>query len=340
MKVDDFDFVLPDELIAQTPLEQRDHSRLLVVHRDTGILEDRSFQTITEYLRPSDVLVLNDTRVIPARLYGQNPKKSGLVEVFLLRPWGDGKWEVLVRPGKKARPGAEIVFSPQLSCRVGDLTPSGGRLVEFAFEGNFEAILEALGETPLPPYIHEKVADPERYQTVYSKHSGSVAAPTAGLHFTQELLKSIEKLGVAIVPLTLHVGLGTFRPVQVEQVENHVMHEEYYELMEDSATTINNRLQSGGRVFAVGTTSVRVLETLADEQGHVKAGAGWTDIFIYPGYQFKIVDVLLTNFHLPKSSLLMLVSAFAGLKTIQDAYEHAIQERYRFFSFGDGMLLV
>lgn len=340
MKVDDFDFVLPDELIAQTPLERRDHSRLLVVHRETGVLEDRNFQAITDYLRPSDVLVLNNTRVIPARLYGQNPKKSGLVEVFLLRPWGDGKWEVLVRPGKKARPGAEIVFSPQLSCTIDDITPSGGRLVEFAFEGDFEAILETLGETPLPPYIHEKVSDPERYQTVYSKHSGSVAAPTAGLHFTQELLSAIEALGVAIVPLTLHVGLGTFRPVHVERVEDHIMHEEYYELAEDSATIINDRLQSGGRVFAVGTTSVRVLETLADEQRRVRAGSGWTNIFIYPGYQYKIVDVLLTNFHLPKSSLLMLVSAFADVKTIQHAYEHAIRERYRFFSFGDGMLLV
>lgn len=340
MKVDDFDFALPAELIAQTPLEHRDRSRLLVVHRDTGVLEDRNFHEITDYLHPSDVLVLNDTRVIPARLYGKNSKKSGLVEVFLLRPWGNGIWEVLVKPGKKARPGAEIIFSPQLSCRVDDLTPSGGRLVEFAFEGDFDAILETLGETPLPPYIHEKVSDPERYQTVYSKHSGSVAAPTAGLHFTQELLASIGQLGVAIVPLTLHVGLGTFRPVQVDRVEDHFMHEEYYELTEASAATINDRLQSGGRVFAVGTTSVRVLETLADVKGQVKAGSGWTDIFIYPGYQFKVIDALLTNFHLPKSSLLMLVSAFADPKMIRDAYEHAILERYRFFSFGDGMLLV
>lgn len=347
MRVDDFNFVLPDKLIAQTPLEHRDHSRLLVVHKDTGVLEDRSFPAITDYLRPSDVLVLNDTRVIPARLYGQNcrsgqcgSQKSGLVEVFLLRPFGHGQWEVLVKPGKKARPGANIVFSPLLSCHVIDVTPSGDRLVEFEFSGDFDAILETLGETPLPPYIHEKIADPERYQTVYSKHSGSVAAPTAGLHFTPELLSSIEALGVAIVPLTLHVSLGTFRPVKVDRVEDHIMHEEYYALTEASAETINGRLRSGGRVFAVGTTSVRVLETLGDENGQVHAGSGWTNIFIYPGYRFKVVDCLLTNFHLPKSSLLMLVSAFADVRTIQEAYEHAILERYRFFSFGDGMLLV
>jgi len=340
MRVDDFDFALPEALIAQKPLEHRDHSRLRVVHKDTGVLEDRSFPAILDYLRPEDVLVLNDTRVIPARLYGQNVDKAGLVEVFLLRPFGQGQWEVLVKPGKKARPGATITFSPMLSCRVLDLTPSGGRLVEFEFNGDFEAILETLGETPLPPYIHEKISDPERYQTVYSKHSGSVAAPTAGLHFTQELLSSIETMGVAVVPLTLHVGLGTFRPVQVERVEDHIMHEEYYELTAASAETINDRLRSGGRVFAVGTTSVRVLETLGTEEGIVRAGSGWTDIFIYPGYRFKVVNCMLTNFHLPKSSLLMLVSAFAGLQTVRDAYEHAILEQYRFFSFGDGMLLV
>lgn len=340
MRVDDFDYVLPEELIAQTPLERRDHSRLLVVHRDTGMLEDRSFSSITEYLRPSDVLVLNDTRVIPARLYGQNPQKSGVVELLLLRPLGDGHWEVLVKPGKKARVGAEIVFSPALSCKVVDVTPSGGRHVEFVYTGDFDSILETLGETPLPPYIHERLDDPERYQTVYSKHAGSVAAPTAGLHFTPELLETIEGLGVAVVPLTLHVGLGTFRPVKADRVEDHVMHEEYYELSEESAAIINDRLRAGGRVFAVGTTSVRVLETLADDRGHVRAGSGWTDIFIYPGYRFRVVDVLLTNFHLPKSSLLMLVSAFADTQTIRFAYEHAILERYRFFSFGDGMLLV
>ncbi|MCK9526012.1 MAG: tRNA preQ1(34) S-adenosylmethionine ribosyltransferase-isomerase QueA [Limnochordia bacterium] len=340
MRVDEFDFVLPDELIAQTPLNERDHSRLLVVHKDTGLLEDRSFASITEYLRPMDVLVLNDTRVIPARLHGRNPARSGLVEVLLLRPYEQGKWEVLVKPGKKAGVGAEIVFSPLLACKVVDVTASGGRLVEFAYEGDFDQILQTLGETPLPPYIHERIADPERYQTVYSKHSGSVAAPTAGLHFTPELLTAVQALGVAICPLTLHVGLGTFRPVKAELVQDHIMHEEYYELTEASARVINDRLRCGGRIFAVGTTSVRVLETLADESGLIQAGSGWTDIFIYPGYSFKLVDGLLTNFHLPKSSLLMLVSAFAGAKTIRDAYEHAIMERYRFFSFGDCMLLV
>ncbi len=340
MRVDDFDFALPNELIAQKPLEHRDHSRLLVVHKDTGDIEDRSFPDILEHLRPSDVLVLNDTRVIPARLYGQNPGRSGMVEIFLLRPYGDSKWEVLVKPGKKARVGAEIVFSSLLSCKVLDVTSSGGRLVEFSFKGEFEEVLEQLGETPLPPYIHEKIQDPRRYQTVYSKHSGSVAAPTAGLHFTPELLATIEQSGVAIVPLTLHVGLGTFRPVQVSNVEDHIMHEEYYELTEASAQTINERRRLSGRVFAVGTTSVRVLETVADERGHVHAGSGWTNIFIYPGYPFRVVDGLLTNFHLPKSSLLMLVSAFADIQTIKNAYQHAILKQYRFFSFGDAMLLV
>ncbi|NLL49108.1 MAG: tRNA preQ1(34) S-adenosylmethionine ribosyltransferase-isomerase QueA [Firmicutes bacterium] len=341
MRVDDFDFALPDELIAQTPLEKRDASRLLVVHKDTGQVEDRTFSDLIQYLKPTDVVVLNDTRVIPARLFGQNkgPQKSGLVELLLLRPYEQGMWEVLVKPGKRARVGAEIQFSPELSCKVVEITKSGGRLVEFDYEGDFDQILQTLGETPLPPYIHEKIEDPERYQTVYSKHSGSVAAPTAGLHFTPELLQGMENLGVAICPVTLHVGLGTFRPVKSELVQDHVMHEEYYELSEESARIINDRLRLGGRVFAVGTTSVRVLETLATPHGQVRPGSGWTDIFIYPGYSFKIVDVLLTNFHLPKSSLLMLVSAFAGPEVIRGAYAHAVQDGYRFFSFGDCMLL-
>lgn len=340
MRVDDFDFLLPDELIAQTPLKQRDHSRLLVVHKDTNSFEDRSFPSFLEYLRPSDVVVLNDTRVLPARLYGQNPHKSGMVEILLLRPYEDAKWEVLVKPGKKARVGAKIVFSPQLSCEILEITPSGGRLVAFRFTGDFQEILEHLGETPLPPYIHERLDDPERYQTVYSKHSGSVAAPTAGLHFTPELLGAVKDLGVAIVPLTLHVGLGTFRPVQGDSVEEHIMHEEYYELTEASAEVINSRKKAGGRVFAVGTTSVRVLESAANAEGVLRAGSGWTNIFIYPGYHFKTVDALLTNFHLPKSSLFMLVSAFADTRTIQAAYQHAILNQYRFFSFGDAMLLL
>lgn len=340
MRVAEFDFLLPEELIAQTPLVDRDHSLLLTVDRQTGTLQDRTFSAILEYLDPRDVLVLNDTRVLPARLFGQNEKSAGPIEILLLRPYGEGVWEVLVKPGKRAKIGAKLVFSPLLSCEVREITESGGRLVSFQFSGDFQTILETLGETPLPPYIHERLADPERYQTVYSKHKGSVAAPTAGLHFTPQLLAEIEQRGVAIAPLTLHVGLGTFRPVQADVVEEHVMHEEFYELSEASAMLINERRQAGGRVIAVGTTSVRVLETVANQQGEVVAGSGWTTIFIYPGYTFKVVDGLLTNFHLPKSSLLMLVSAFAGTELIRKSYQHAIAEKYRFFSFGDAMLLV
>lgn len=340
MRVDDFDFHLPDELIAQTPLEKRDQSRLLVVHRDTGMLEDRNFSSLLEYLRPQDVLVINDTKVLPARLMGQNPQRAGVVEILLLRPYDQGRWEVLVKPGKKARVGAEIVFSPLLSCEVLEITPNGSRVVQFRFQGDFSEILDQLGETPLPPYIQEKLDDPNRYQTVYAKNSGSVAAPTAGLHFTPELLAAIKEMGVEVVPLTLHVGLGTFRPVQVDNVEEHVMHEEYYHLSQESADLINARRKSGGRVFAVGTTSVRVLESVVRESGELREASGWTDIFIYPGYQFQVVDALITNFHLPKSTLLMLVAAFADLETIRNAYEHAISQRYRFFSFGDGMLLL
>lgn len=340
MRVDDFDFSLPNELIAQTPLSKRDQSRLLVVNKKTGALKEQVFSEILDYLRPEDVLVINDTRVLPARLYGQNQHSKGPVEILLLRPYGEGTWEVLVKPGKRAKIGAKIEFSAQLSCEVIEITASGGRLVDFKYSGNFEQILATLGETPLPPYIHEKIQDPERYQTVYSKYSGSVAAPTAGLHFTPELLNAIKLLGVAIVPLTLHVGLGTFRPVQGEKVEDHVMHEEFYQISSASAQLINKRKQAGGLVFAVGTTTVRVLESVANAQNLVQSGSGWTNIFIYPGYSFKIVDHLITNFHLPKSSLLMLVSAFAGFETIQTAYEYAIKERYRFFSFGDAMLLL
>ncbi|NLM41361.1 MAG: tRNA preQ1(34) S-adenosylmethionine ribosyltransferase-isomerase QueA [Firmicutes bacterium] len=340
MRVDEFDFELPPELIAQKPLAVRSASRLLVVHKDNGDLEDRQFVDVLHYLQPEDVLVVNDSRVLPARLYGRNRERAGLIEVLLLRPYGEGKWEVLVRPGKKARVGAQIEFSPRLSCEVLENTPSGGRLVQFACTGDFDAVLAELGETPLPPYIREKLDDPERYQTVYAKHSGSVAAPTAGLHFTPELLAEIGRRGVAVASVTLHVGLGTFRPVQVENVEEHVMHEEFFELSPESAAVINGRRRAGGRIVAVGTTSVRVLETLADSDGTVRAGSGWTDIFIYPGYTFKAVDALITNFHLPKSSLLMLVSAFAGRETIMRAYEHAVAQRYRFFSFGDSMLLL
>ncbi|HHU61081.1 MAG: tRNA preQ1(34) S-adenosylmethionine ribosyltransferase-isomerase QueA [Bacillota bacterium] len=340
MKVADFDFRLPDELIAQTPLEKRDESRLLVVNRTKENICHGSFPDLIGYLTPKDVLVINDTRVLPARLFGQNVKTLGLVEILLLRPFDEGQWEVLVKPGKRARVGAKIMFSPQLACEVLEITSSGGRLVNFQFSGDFEEILSTLGETPLPPYIHKKIEDPERYQTVYSNRSGSVAAPTAGLHFTPEILGKVQDLGVAVVPLTLHVGLGTFRPVQSERVEDHVMHEEYYTLEERSAQIINERKREGGRVFAVGTTSVRVLESVSDDQGQVHSGSGWTNIFIYPGYSFKVIDALLTNFHLPRSSLLMLVSAFAGTSTVKNAYEHAIDQGYRFFSFGDAMLIV
>lgn len=340
MRVADFDFVLPDELIAQTPLEQRDQSRLLVVNKDLGTLADRSFSNLVEYLHPEDCLVVNDSRVFPARLFGKNRQRQGVVEILLLRPHSETKWEVLVKPGKKARIGAQIVFSSQLACSVVKTTASGTRIVEFSFQGDFAKILDELGETPLPPYIHEKIEDPNRYQTVYAKHSGSVAAPTAGLHFTPKLLADIKQKGVAVAPLTLHVGLGTFRPVQVENVEDHLMHAEFFQLGSATAELINSRRKAGGRVVAVGTTSVRVLESIADDQGYLQESSGWTDIFIYPGYRFKVVDALVTNFHLPKSSLLMLVAAFADLNTIRDAYEHAITERYRFFSFGDGMLIV
>ncbi|NLJ80321.1 MAG: tRNA preQ1(34) S-adenosylmethionine ribosyltransferase-isomerase QueA [Firmicutes bacterium] len=340
MKVDEFDFTLPEELIAQTPLEFRDQSRLIVVSKNTFSFQDQVFTRIIDYLRPEDVLVLNDTRVLPARLYGRNRGQAGPVEILLLRPLGNGRWEVLVKPGKRARVGAEIVFSPDLQCRVLEITPSGGRLVDFKCRGDFYRVLNTLGKTPLPPYIHRRLDNPERYQTVYSKNSGSAAAPTAGLHFTTGLLEQIQKQGTAIAALTLHVGLGTFRPVRAENVEEHIMHEEFYYLPETSAEIINARKKAGGRIFAVGTTSVRVLETVVDAQGMVQPGSGWTKLFIYPGYQFKAVDALLTNFHLPRSSLLMLVSAFAGTATIKAVYKYAVEQRYRFFSFGDAMLLL
>jgi len=343
MKVSEFDFHLPEELIAQTPLPQRDASRLLVTERFGTELQDRQFRDIVEYLDADDVLVINQTRVIPARLFGVRADTGGPVEILLLRPYGGARWEVLVKPGKRARVGIRIEFGPKLACTVMDVTEIGSRLVDFEFNGNFNEILEELGETPLPPYIHEKLDDGERYQTVYSKEAGSVAAPTAGLHFTSELLNEIEERGTQIVPLTLHVGLGTFRPVQVEDIEEHRMHAEFFELSAESAEAINACKRRGGRVWAVGTTTVRTLETQARQQGSeyvVVPGSGWTDIFIYPGYEFKIVDALITNFHLPKSSLLMLVSAFAGLDTIKRAYAHAVENRYRFFSFGDAMLLL
>ncbi|KLU40252.1 MAG: S-adenosylmethionine tRNA ribosyltransferase [Peptococcaceae bacterium 1109] len=343
MNVSDFDFYLPPELIAQTPLKERDASRLLVTERWGNRLEDRQFRDIVDYFQAGDVLVINETRVIPARLFGVRADTGGSVELLLLRPFGNGRWEVLVKPGRRARVGMRIEFSSQLACTVVDVTPVGGRLVDFEFSGDFDQILEELGETPLPPYIHARLDDKERYQTVYSKDPGSVAAPTAGLHFTPQLLDEIRGRGTRIVPLILHVGLGTFRPVQTERVEDHKMHAEYFELSPESAEAINACRTQGGRVWAVGTTTVRVLETQAEPSAGgwmVRPGSGWTDIFIYPGCEFRIVDVLVTNFHLPKSSLIMLVAAFAGLDTVKHAYAHAVAERYRFFSFGDAMLLL
>lgn len=337
MKVADFDYYLPTELIAQSPMEPRDHSRLLVLHREDGRLEHRHFYDLPDYLRPGDVLVFNDTRVIPARLLGR--KDSGArAEVFLLTRLQEGEWEVLVRPGKKLPEGAVINFGPELSCQVLRRTDYGGRVVRFSYQGVFEEILDRLGETPLPPYIKLPLADKERYQTVYSRERGSAAAPTAGLHFTRELLERLRDKGCQEVFLTLHVGLGTFRPVSVEQVEEHVMHREFYSVPEETAAAVNAAKAEGRRIVAVGTTAVRTLEA-AGAGGRLAAGKGWTNIFIYPGYRFRMVDALVTNFHLPQSTLLMLVSALAGRELILRAYQEAVRERYRFFSFGDCTLI-
>ncbi len=337
MKVADFDYYLPTELIAQSPMEPRDHSRLLVLHREDGRLEHRHFYDLPDYLRPGDVLVFNDTRVIPARLLGR--KDSGArAEVFLLTRLQEGEWEVLVRPGKKLPEGAVINFGPELSCQVLRRTDYGGRVVRFSYQGVFEEILDRLGEPPLPPYIKLPLADKERYQTVYSRERGSAAAPTAGLHFTRELLERLRDKGCQEVFLTLHVGLGTFRPVSVEQVEEHVMHREFYSVPEETAAAVNAAKAEGRRIVAVGTTAVRTLEA-AGAGGRLLAGKGWTNIFIYPGYRFRMVDALVTNFHLPQSTLLMLVSALAGRELVLRAYQEAVRERYRFFSFGDCTLI-
>ena len=330
---------LPEERIAQTPVEPRDHSRLMVLHRDTHEIEHRHFYDVIDYLNPGDCLVINETKVIPARLYGERPT-GGACEVLLLKQVGPKKWETLVRPGKKLRPGAEVIFGDgRLRCRVLETTDAGGRIVEFECEGTFEAALDALGEMPLPPYIHEKLQDRNRYQTVYARQDGSAAAPTAGLHFTPELLERIRQKGVDIVPVLLHVGLGTFRPVKVENIEDHEMHTEYFEVTEDAARRINAARERGGRVIAVGTTSVRTLESAA-ENGRVRAMRGDTNIFIKPGYQYQMVDALITNFHLPGSTLVMLVSALYDRERILDAYRVAVEEQYRFFSFGDAMLIL
>lgn len=340
MRTEDFDFELPEELIAQHPLEQRDHSRLLVLDKHSGSIAHRRFDDILEYLRPGDVLVLNNTRVIPARLFGVKVGGTAHIEVLLLKPVQDRPdcWEVLVRPGKRVKTGAQVIFGEgKMTGTVLEETDSG-RIMQFTYEGIFNEVLDALGTMPLPPYIKEKLEDQERYQTVYAKERGSAAAPTAGLHFTKELLEQVKAKGVEVVEVLLHVGLGTFRPVQVDDILNHKMHSEHYRITPEAAAVINKALDEGRRVIAVGTTSTRTLESAA-KNGRVVAGEGDTSIFIYPGYQFQILSGLITNFHLPKSTLVMLVSALAGREHILHAYQEAIQERYRFFSFGDAMLI-
>lgn len=341
MKTSDFYYDLPERLIAQTPLQQRDASRMMALNKQTGAVEHRHFTDLIEYLEPGDVLVLNNSRVIPARLLGERADTGYPVELVLLTDHGDGLWECLTRPGKKCRVGAELTFGGgKLTATVEDILPDGGnRMIRFHYEGVFLEVLGELGTMPLPPYIKEKLEDPERYQTVYSKTPGSAAAPTAGLHFTPELMQRIRQKGVNIAYVTLHVGLGTFRPVKVEDVNEHVMHSEYYTMDAENAELINRTRAKGGRVFAVGTTATRTLETIADENGQVRPCSGWTNIFIYPGYRFKAIDCLVTNFHLPESTLMMLISAFAGRDNIMNAYAIAVQEEYRFFSFGDSMLI-
>lgn len=342
MRITDFDFYLPPELIAQHPLPDRSASRLLVLHRSDGSIEHKKFPDLLEFLQPGDCLVLNDTRVLPARLMGIKTGGGAVVELVLLKPLAqDLEWEVLARPGKRLHVGTTIEFgSGELTAEVLGDTAAGGKTVRFTVKGDFHTVLDRLGQMPLPPYIRAELADKERYQTVYSRALGSAAAPTAGLHFTPELLAEISARGVCVLFLTLHVGLGTFRPVQVDDIREHEMHSEYYELSAEVAEQINSCRSRGGRVIAVGTTSARTLETVADASGHITSSSGWTDIFIYPGYQFKVVNSLITNFHLPKSTLIMLVSALAGRDHTLHAYRAAIGEGYRFFSFGDAMLIV
>ena len=339
MKTHDFWYDLPEELIAQTPLEQRDGSRLLVLNRQTGALEHRHFYDIVEYLNPGDCLVMNDSRVLPARLLGHRPT-GGAVEVLLLRDLGGGDWECLVKPGRKMQEGQEVIFGDgQLTATVRAVREDGNRVVHFSYEGIFLEVLERLGKMPLPPYIKEELQDQERYQTVYSREVGSAAVPTAGLHFTRELLEKIREKGVSEAFVTLHVGLGTFRPVKAEEVTEHHMHSELCMLSRETAEILNETRRRGGRIVCVGTTSCRTLESLVNEDGSFEAKSRWTDIFIYPGYRFKAMDALITNFHLPESTLVMLVSAFAGREQVLHAYEEAVKERYRFFSFGDAMFI-
>ena len=345
MKTSDFDYTLPEELIAQTPLEDRSSSRLLIVDRENQNYKDKHFSDIIDYLNPGDALVLNETKVLPARIIGTKKETGGTVELLLLKEHGKDTWECLARPQKRLKPGTEVIFgkteeTPLLTATVTELYDEGITFVKFSYDGIFLEILEKLGTMPLPPYIHKKLKDQSRYQTVYAHNLGSSAAPTAGLHFTPELLKEIEEKGIKIIKITLHVGLGTFRPVQVDDVKKHKMHTESYEITEESARAINDVKNAGGRIIAVGTTTVRTLETVATRHdGKIVADSSETDIFIYPGYEFKAVDGLITNFHLPKSTLLMLVSAFATKDLIFKAYHHAVKEKYRFFSFGDAMFI-
>lgn len=340
MKKSDFNFELPEELIAQTPLEKRDHSRLMHLDRMTGEIEHRHFYDIKDYLKEGDCLVMNDSRVLPARLMGTRPT-GGAVEVLLLRDLGGGSWECLTRPGKKTRPGTELIFgNGELTATVKEVIEGGNRIIKFHYEGIFLEVLEKLGRMPLPPYIKAELKDNERYQTVYSRELGSAAAPTAGLHFTRELLDEIASMGVSLCYVTLHVGLGTFRPVKEDEIEEHPMHSEFCVIPEETARVINETRKNGGRVICVGTTSCRTLESFAEEDGTVEPKSGWTNIFIYPGYRFKCIDGLITNFHLPESTLIMLVSAFAGRENVLRAYETAVNEKYRFFSFGDAMVII
>jgi len=341
LTTEDFDYDLPQELIAQTPLKERDQSRLLVLDSKTGKYQDDYFYNVVDRLNPGDALVMNDSRVMPARLYGVKPETGGHVEVLLLNNTDGDNWETLVKPAKRAKVGTEISFGDgKLTATVTEELEHGGRMIEFHYDGIFMEILDQLGEMPLPPYIKEKLDDPEMYQTVYSREIGSAAAPTAGLHFTTELLKKIEDKGVKLVYLTLHVGLGTFRPVSEENIEDHKMHSEFYRLTEDAAKTLNEVKANGGRIVATGTTSIRTLETIGTKfNGEIRADSGWTDIFIKPGYKWQVVDAFITNFHLPKSTLVMLVASFTGRENILNAYRHAVSEKYRFFSFGDAMFI-
>ena len=340
MDVKDFDYDLPEELIAQDPLEDRSSSRLMVLDKKTGEVSHHVFKEIVKYLRPGDCLVLNNTKVIPARLFGVKEGTMAKIEILLLKRRQNDVWETLVKPGKKAKPGTKIIFGDGLlTGEVIDVVDDGNRLIQFSYEGIFEEILDKLGQMPLPPYITHQLKDKNRYQTVYAKYDGSAAAPTAGLHFTKELLQQVKDKGVDIAEVTLHVGLGTFRPVKVDNVLDHHMHSEFYMVSQEAADKINNAKKNGGRIISVGTTSTRTLEAASDENGMLKECSGWTDIFIYPGYRFKVIDCLITNFHLPQSTLVMLVSALAGREHVLNAYKEAVEERYRFFSFGDAMFI-